>query len=186
MCWKRRPGKNCGLSCIGVGFQWHCKLLQEPHGEEGGISGDNWNCKRGLQCNFKHLARKNGVRVSYVHDILNVGTFANEFCTLTLICFSTINTLRHSRLKINAVLFERFTAPSFLNTTIPLRTVVCQLVVLKDAVKWYPGFQRFLALGGLEARRNRPQSPTPVISAPTLGERETSGTQGSEMAAVRN
>ena len=71
-----------------------------------------------------------------MRDILNIGTFANEFCTLTLICFSTINSLRHTRLTINAVLFERFTAPSFLNVTIPLRTVVCQLVVFKDSVKW--------------------------------------------------
>ena len=101
------------------------------HGKEGGISGDNWNCKHGLQCNFKHWARKNGVWVAYVRDILNFGTFANEFCTLTLSCFSTI-----SRLTINAVLFERFTAPSFLNMTIPFRTVVCQVAVLKDALKW--------------------------------------------------
>ena len=71
-----------------------------------------------------------------MRDILNVGTFGNEFCTLTLICFSTINSLRRTRLAINAILFERFTAPSLLNMVIPLRTVVSQIVVLKYAVKW--------------------------------------------------
>ena len=94
--------------------------LQEPHGEEGGISGDtieivntvfNFNELDLYLSQTKHLARKNGVWVSFVRDILNVGTYADEFCTLTLICFSTINSPRQSCLTINGVLFERFIPP---------------------------------------------------------------------------
>ena len=52
-----------------------------------------------------------------------------------------------------------------------------------------PGFQRFLDLGELgpksRAAETRPQPPPPVISAPALRERETSGNQGNCRTACR-